>query len=188
MTVYGIILEDPTFVSRDDYLTFTPSFFESVIKRSIRYGFNFKGYIVDVEPHTLPDWNEKQELYLKRLIELSAKLRAIANSYGASLSMCVPYWYHDVIKLFDNRGLDAFSSDFLTLMTYMDNRTKILTRTDRLMATLITPTVVAVNIDPSSPDPHMSYSDFKILAEEFQTLQSKYPQLIGLSIYKSTVI
>ena len=76
--VYGVTLEDPTFASRGDYLNYTPSFFESVLKLSKSYGFNFVGYTVDIEPHTLTDWDIRQELYLGRLITLSSTLHAIS--------------------------------------------------------------------------------------------------------------
>ncbi len=59
-----------TLHSRQGVITSTTrrSFFESVLKLSKSYGFNFVGYTVDIEPHTLTDWDIRQERDQGRLI------------------------------------------------------------------------------------------------------------------------
>lgn len=186
--VYGVTLEDNVFISRDDYIYYTPKFFESVIKLNKNFGFNFVGYIVDIEPHTLPDWDINQELYLKRLIEISSTLHVVANAYSATFSMTLPYWYQESVLKYDSRGLNLFDTDFLVLMMYYGTAGHILEKIDELMVDLITPSTIAININPETPDPHISYEDFRGLVEELHFFPSKYPQLIGLSAYESSVI
>ena len=102
--------------------------------------------------------------------------------------MTLPDWYRKSIFRNNSGGLNAFDCDSLTLMMYYGSAGHIVERIESLMTHLTTPSTIAVNINPETIDPHISYGDFNSLVEMFPSIQTKHLQLIGLSAYESIVI
>ncbi len=48
------------------------------------------GIHLDVEPHTLPDWKEKRQEYLRLYVEMLKNARAIADEKGMLLTVSIP--------------------------------------------------------------------------------------------------
>lgn len=48
------------------------------------------GIHLDVEPHTLPDWHEKRQEYLRLYVEMLQNARAISDAKGIALTVSIP--------------------------------------------------------------------------------------------------
>lgn len=184
--LYGLTLQDATYLLRYDFLNYCTSFFDLIIQRYSKY--NFKGFVIDIEPHTLADWQSQQEFYLKKLSALSINLHKIARTRNTTFSLCVPYWYNKIILNFDNRGINIFSCDFLVLMVYLNRIDVILNKVIQLANDLNSPLTVAVNINQVSSSPYISLNDLKKLTMEFTYLQKKYDKIIALVIFKGETL
>jgi len=73
---------------------------------------DFAGIQLDIEPHTLDDWETNKDLYLNRLVEVTQAARSALDS-TKSISISIPNFYPDTII----EGLDALV-DEIVVMSY----------------------------------------------------------------------
>ncbi|MDF2436483.1 MAG: hypothetical protein K0Q95_859 [Bacteroidota bacterium] len=77
---------------------------------------------LDVEPHTLADWQEKKEEHLTNYIALLGKAKSLCSSKGLKLNVSIPVFYPEetlkkIYELSDNVYLMAYEhadADFIT--------------------------------------------------------------------------
>ncbi len=103
--VFGVTLEDPAFVTQDDYLSISTTTMNNVIGQSNTNGYGFQKYLIDVEPQTTYGWTHgNQTLYLNRLINLTQALHNLLSPQGLDLAAAVPYWFGPLLKNINPSG------------------------------------------------------------------------------------
>lgn len=103
--------------------------------------YKMNGIVLDIEPHTLPDWNEHKERYLDQLLNLYRIIDQYTASKKAKLTVNVPHTYPDAFYREAAKYVDRFS-----VMIYNKSVDKIKALVDSLPLFREIPAVVEKEI------------------------------------------
>lgn len=97
------------------------------IARLNRHGSVVRGFQIDVEPHTRPDFNIRREHYAQKFLMLVRSLGAQCRQSGLNFSVVIPFWY-DELRLFGRPLSDHIidSADETVLMSYRSNLREVI--------------------------------------------------------------
>jgi hypothetical protein len=155
MQVYGVTLEDPSFVFMTQaQLT---NIFGSFINKTASV---FDTYVIDVEPQAMA--GADLHVYLPRYVTMSGILRNIADQFHKQIIDTVPTWYNMALKQIGiSIGLNALSSNRINLIDYTYGSQSILNNISDLRTDLSTPYIVNLMITPGQGAPQLSGQEIK---------------------------
>jgi hypothetical protein len=184
--VFGVTMEDPAFVTQDNYLSIATTTMNNVISQSNTNGYGFQKYLIDVEPQTTYGWTHgNQTLYLNRLINLTQTLHNLLSPLGLDLTAAVPYWFGPLLKSINPNGFNALVVDELVVYVYNTSYQFIASTTTQLLGNVTAPLIPVANIMPNSTDPSISYNDFNTLTQILLNQHNTSPSLVGVSAFQS---
>jgi hypothetical protein len=170
MQVFGVTLEDPSFVFRSQ--AELSDIFGSFIKKTASV---FDTYVIDVEPQAVA--GADLHVYLPRYVAMSGILRNIADQYHKQIIDTVPTWYHMALKQIGmSIGLNALSSNRINVIDYTYDSQSTLINISELRIELSSPYVVNLMITPGLGSPQLSGQEIK------QTIITLKSNLLSLAL------
>lgn len=192
MIVYGVIFEDPVFVTQTDDLIRIRM--QEIISQTSKI---VDGYITDVEPHAIhrvypqyPDFYQDAattKYYLDGYVRIHQVMYSETRKANIALAFTCPHYYQTLlVSAGYSNGFDAMPSEFVSIMTYTSSADAMLSQVDATISVIVKPIVIGLNIKVGSGDPYLSAYEFGRAQMIIDNLYNTNNKVLGYAVFESS--